>query len=348
MNEPLATMLRRCAAIGREGRRCVLCLVVGSRGSTPQAPGALMLVDDAASTFGTIGGGCVEAEVRREAFGMLSRGRSGPLRFKLNHDYGWDDGLICGGTLELIVAPPPPPVALAAVLDDLSARRATAIDLHVGPWLADGPEPDARPGADAAPQCQTVYRLHLPPRDRLYIAGAGHVGQAVARLALALEFEVRIFDDRTDLLERAVPAGALGVAGEIAERLRESPIDASTYCLVVTRGHKHDEQALAAVVGRGAAYAGMIGSRRKVTLIFDDLAAIGVDRASLATVRAPVGLNIGAVTVEEIAISIAAQLVEARRARAAPSVERVRGPDLFAAPGVEAQSSPCSPASARQ
>lgn len=290
----------------------MLCLVVGSRGSTPQEPGALMLVDDAAMAFGTIGGGCVEAEVRREAFGMLMRGAAGVLRFKLNHDYGWDDGLICGGVLEVAVAVPPSAAALERVHQDTRRRAETWLDLVV------------RESPEAA---GSTYRLRIPPRERLYIAGAGHIGQAVARLALALEFEVRVFDDRADLMAQALPAGVLSEVGEIAERLAAAPIDAATYCLIVTRGHRHDEQALKSVVGRGAAYVGMIGSRRKVRLIFDDLEAMGVTREALAGVRAPVGLDIGGVTVEEIALSIAAELVQVRRRVRREDVTHITGAD---------------------
>ena len=316
MNEPLPNLLRRAAHLMRSGGRGVLCLVVGARGATPQEAGALMLVDDAAMSFGTIGGGCVEAEVRRRAFDLLGRGGSGALRFKLNHDYGWDDGLICGGTLEVVVASPSGAAEIDRIVAEIGARRATHVDLRV----------EGEGGG-------ATYRLHVPARERLYIAGAGHVGQAVARLGLGLEFEVRVFDDRADLLDAALPVGAAGVAGPIEERLREAAVDGRTYCLVVTRGHRHDERALAAVVGRGAAYVGMIGSRRKVKLIRDDLLAMGVPPGELDGVHAPVGLDIGAVSVEEIAVSIAAQLVQVRRRSAERVVERVAGVDLFA--GVE-------------
>ncbi len=351
MNEPLVNLLRRAVAIQREGRRCVLCLVVGSRGSTPQEAGALMLVDDAAMSFGTIGGGCVEAEVRREAFTMLSRGASGALRFKLNHDYGWDDGLICGGTLEVVVAPPPTVAALERVIEDVGRRVETGLELAVDERTesqgadqrdggAGGRRGDHRSEIGYPKAEPSVYRLRIPPRERLYIAGAGHVGQAVARLALTLEFEVHVFDDRGDLMAQALAADASAVVGEIADRLAAAPVDAGTYCLIVTRGHRHDEQALRAVVGRGAAYVGMIGSRRKVKLIFDDLEAMGVPRHALAGVRAPVGLDIGGVSVEEIAVSIAAELVQVRRRVARDIVARLSGPDAFDCPGEQPACAP--------
>ncbi len=305
MNVSLIHLLERAVAMRRDGRRCVACLVVKSRGSTPQSAGALMLVDEDFNTFGTIGGGCVEAEVRRRAHELLHRGESGVVSFKLDHDYGWDDGLICGGTIEVAIAPLPEFERIARVIDDVRNRRATALALAVA--ACDG-------------ETQR-FELSMPPCDRLYIAGAGHVGQALARLALPLEFETTIFDDREDLLKRFAPQGCVTIAGDIAEKLREAPVDDRTYVVIVTRGHRHDEQALHSVVDRHAKYLGMIGSRRKIKLIFDDLKGLGVDPASLADVHAPIGLDIGSVSVEEIALSIAAELVQVRHRKKEAAVQ---------------------------
>jgi xanthine dehydrogenase accessory factor len=271
-----------------------------------------MLVDDTAHGFGTIGGGCVEAEVRKRAFEMLSRNASGLLTFKLDHDYGWDDGLICGGTIELAVGPLPDTTSLTRIADDIAARRAACLDLAI----------DTERGP-------VTYRLRMPPSDRLYIAGAGHVGQALARLGRQLEFDVTLFDDRVDLLEQITAPGDSsknGVtrqSGDIAESLGAAPVDHSTFCVIVTRGHRHDEQVLEALVGRGAAYVGMIGSRRKVKLIFDDLRERGVAQEHLDVVHAPIGLDIGAISVEEIALAIAAQLVQIRRTHQQTLIETV-------------------------
>jgi len=303
MNEPLPNLLRRAAHILDAGRRVAMCLLVNNRGSTPQSAGALMLVDDAANLYGTVGGGCVEAEVRRRAHAMLVAGQSGLMRFKLDHDYGWDDGLICGGTIEIAVAPPPPASRLRTVADCVDAREHTSLQLGVE--LEDGP---AR------------YVYDLPPRPRLLIAGAGHVGAALARQARRLDFDVTLYDDRADLLARNAPDGCATVDGDFADNLRAAEVDLETYCVIVTRGHRHDEQALEAVVGRGARYVGMIGSRRKVKLIFDDLRERGVPNAALAPVRAPIGLDIGSVLVEEIALSIAAELVKVRRSERAKPI----------------------------
>jgi xanthine dehydrogenase accessory factor len=276
-----------------------------------------MLVDDVANTWGTIGGGCVEAEVRRRAHALMGEHGSGVLQFTLDHDFGWDDGLICGGTIHLAVAPLPGADDIDAIAEAIEHRRPASIDFVV---------------QDEAAAAQR-YTLKLPPRERLYIAGAGHVGQALARLALQLEFEVTMFDDRADLLERFAPPEAGKVSGDIAGALKVSDIDEQTYCVIVTRGHRHDEQALSAVLNRGARYVGMIGSRRKVKLIFGDLREMGCDEAALSDVVAPIGLDIGSETVEEIALSIAAQLVEVRRRN---SIERVVGPIPLESKGPDA------------
>ncbi len=310
MNVPLPEILRHAAALQETNRRVVGCLVVGARGSTPQSAGALMIVDDALGTLGTIGGGCVEAEVRRRAHGLLSDGTSGVMQFKLDHDHGWDDGMICGGTLEIAIGPLPGAAELRGIADDVDARHATSVAVTTD--------------SDEGP---VVYRLQLPPRERLYVAGVGHIGQAAARLAQRLDFEVTIFDDRSELLERYTPDGVTPQPGDVAEQLAAAPVDGDTYCLIVTRGHRHDGQALGAVVDRGARYVGMIGSRRKVKVIFDELVAAGVSREALDRVAAPVGIDVGAVSVEEIAVSIAAQLVQERaRDRGGSSAPVIREP----------------------
>lgn len=303
MNESIDKLLRRAASLKREGRDVVACLLIKSRGSTPASAGALMIVDQSAQTYGTIGGGCVEAEVRRAAVAMMQSRQFGVLQLKLDHDYGWDDGLICGGTIHVAIGELPAPEILDAIVSEVERRQATKLTIQSAG--EDGP---------------AEFTLDLSAKPRLIIAGAGHVGQALAKLAIDLEFEVTVVDDRADLLEQYFSPPVQTMAGSISDTLRGVPIDDQTYCVIVTRGHRHDEQALEAVLNRGAAYVGMIGSRRKVKLIFDDLAERGMPAAELQKVHAPIGLGIGAVTVPEIALSIAAQLVEVRRERSASQV----------------------------
>ncbi len=296
MHEWLEEIATRCT----NGEPVALCTVVGSRGSTPQSTGARMVLLRNGQQVGTLGGGCVEAEVRQRALKMLSDCQSGLLTFKLDHDYGWDDGLICGGTMHIYVQ----------TLRDANAASEfeTALNsLHAGnkPMLAI--EYSTEEGE------RKTYTETLTPPPRLVIAGAGHVGQALARLAADAGFEITIIDDRADLTSAdRFPSARHRIIGEIETELRRQPIDSESYIVIVTRGHKHDGHALAAVVNSPARYIGLIGSRRKVITIFQDLLHQGIPIDNLLRVHAPIGFEIGAVTVPEIAVSIAAELVAVR------------------------------------
>jgi xanthine dehydrogenase accessory factor len=298
----METVLREIITRCRAGERLALCVVIGSRGSTPQEAGAKMLVLGDGRTVGTLGGGCVEAEVRRRALELMPGGVSKRLQFRLDHDYGWDDGLICGGTMDILVhlldgAASAEPFAGAE--NDINAGRVATIEL---------PDPDG----SASP----AYIDQIEPAPRLVIAGAGHVGQALTEIAATLGFEVTIIDDRADCASaERFPRAAHRIVGEIEDELRRWPIDRRTYVVIVTRGHRHDGRALGAVLGSPAKYVGLIGSKRKVMTIFGDLLAQGADINALCRVHAPVGLEIGAVTVPEIALSIAAELIAVRRGR---------------------------------
>ncbi len=299
MHPWLQEIARRSAA----NEPVILCTVVAARGSTPQAAGARMLLLASGQQVGTLGGGCVEAEVRKHALQMLAANRSGLLTFKLDHDYGWDDGLICGGNMDIYVqtlADPDSARIYTEALASLRAGQPPTIDLE---YQTDTGEKQS-------------YHEVLEPAFKLFIAGAGHVGQALARLAADTGFEVTIIDDRADLTTaERFPTATHRIAGEIDAELRRQPIDSQTYIVIVTRGHRHDGHALAAVINSPAKYIGLIGSRRKVVTIFKDLARQGVAIEKLLTVHAPIGLEIGAVSVPEIAVSIAAELVAIRRGR---------------------------------
>jgi xanthine dehydrogenase accessory factor len=191
----------------------------------------------------------------------------------------------------------------------LAARPAwEAVAAHL-PALASRPRPQVHGG---------VAYLPSPPRVTLLIVGGGHVGRAVARLAAEVDFRVWVLDDRERYAnpDRFPDAERL-VVGDIGVSLRElvPRLGPSAYALIVTRGHNHDEEALYHLAGSRCGYVGMIGSRRKVRLIFDDLAAKGVPAEALARVRAPVGFDIGSQTVPEIAVSIVAELVAVRSGR---------------------------------
>jgi len=299
----------------RAGRAMALCAVVATQGSTPQSPGALMVVDQSMQTAGTLGGGCVEAQVSKQAFNLLETGTAKLLHFEFDDASAGNDGLICGGGMDVAVLPIATTEAAEQFERALAAIRAyrdAAVDLRVD---KDG---------------QLVeYRLNVEREPTLLIAGAGHMGTELAKLCVGLEFRVVVVDDRADFANAdRLPPPIEPIASDITKTLREFPIDPATYVVIVTRGHRNDEQALDAVVNSDARYLGMIGSRRKVQVIRDNLRAAGVDGDRLDRVHAPIGLPINAVTVPEIAVSIAAQLIQVRRVK---RIKSVVGPTPVAA-----------------
>ncbi|MEK6676325.1 MAG: XdhC/CoxI family protein [Planctomycetota bacterium] len=310
MREPL-NILQTLLSDVQAGRPAALCAVVRTKGSTPQPPGATMLIRHNMTTIGTLGGGCVEAEVRKRAYEHLLRGdRSALLDFVLDHDYGWDDGLICGGRMIFgvnVISDP----------NDLAPFREALL-------RADRREPAIFPIVVQQDGESVEYRVHIEVPPKLIIVGAGHVGQAVARLAADLDFHVTVIDDRDDMASPSRFSDRVQlVVGDIARTLREFPLDIGSYVVIVTRGHQHDHKALDAVIRREAAYIGLIGSRRKSRMIFDDLVQANASPDQVARVHTPIGLPIGAITVNEIAVSIIAELVKERR-RIAPKL--VEGP----------------------
>jgi xanthine dehydrogenase accessory factor len=337
-------------------RDCVYCSVVETRGSTPQKAGAAMLVFPDGSQRGTLGGGCVEAEVKQRALRVLTdpgARRGEVLTFCLDDNYGWDDGLICGGRMSILADP-----LRDAAAADYYRRYRELIDAgqgcteavvltapgvrflfdgagQVAAQLADGPPPEAvlrhlrplseRPGPATR---DGVAFLPILPRITLLIVGGGHVGQAVARLAAQVDFDVWVMDDRAAYASpERFPDAERRMIGEIGPTLKglvAAGIGPSTYCLIVTRGHGHDEEALYHLAPTAAGYVGMIGSKRKIRLIFEDLVEKGIAPDVLARVHAPLGFDIGSQTVPEIAISIVAELIARRNIGASAPRPRAR------------------------
>jgi xanthine dehydrogenase accessory factor len=332
------------------GRDCVYCSVVETRGSTPQKAGAAMLIFPDGSQRGTLGGGCVEAEVKQRALRVLTdseRNQSGDvLTFCLDDNYGWDDGLICGGRMSILADPLRNAGAAAYYrrfreLLDAGQGCTEAVVISAAPgrtvgsrYLFDGhgqpaaclaPEPkfdaalrNLRPLSERPGPATRDGIAYLPvlPRITLLIVGGGHVGQAVGRLAAEVDFDIWVVDDRAAYATRQrFPQAQRLIVGEIGPALKElvaAGIGPSTYCMIVTRGHAHDEEALYHLAPTAAGYVGMIGSKRKIKLIYEDLLAKGLPAEALARVHAPLGFDIGSQTVPEIAVSIVAELIACR------------------------------------
>jgi xanthine dehydrogenase accessory factor len=246
-------------ALRRAGRRGALATIVSVRGSIPSFKTAKMLVRDDGSILGTIGGGCVEAEVWQAAREVIESERPRTLTFDLNQNPKYDTGLVCGGTLEIFIEP------------------------------------------------------LLPPAE-LYIFGAGHVATSLYKVARIAGFDVTVIDDRETYASRErFPEAQEVIAEDFEKAAARLKLNDTSYIVIVTRGHHDDMRVLRWAVQTPARYVGMIGSKRKTIAIFRELQQEGLSPDLFNRVHAPVGLDIGAITPEEIAVSIVAELIARRR-----------------------------------
>jgi xanthine dehydrogenase accessory factor len=242
----------------RQGRRGAVATITTARGSIPSFQTAKMLVRDDGSIVGTIGGGCVEAEVWQAAREVMEEEKPRSLTFNLNNNPKYDTGLVCGGTLEVFVEPVLPPAVLC-------------------------------------------------------IFGAGHVAFNLYKVARIAGFDVIVVDDRESYASRERFADAREVIVSEFNDTARLQVPESAYIVIVTRGHRDDMKVLRWAVNANARYLGMIGSRRKTISIYSELEKEGVPREKFANIHAPVGLDIGAVTPEEIAVAIVAEMIAVRR-----------------------------------
>lgn len=239
-------------------QRGALATVVRASGSTPQCPGARLLLRDDGSTLGTVGGGAIEHVVLDSLQRMLSAREPELKIFDLAHDLG----MCCGGRMEIFMEP-------------------------------------------------------ILPSPRLWLLGAGHVAKPTAALARSVGFEVLVIDEREELNNADRFPECQLILGDPGAELRKAALGESDWVLIMTHDHQLDESALAAAAGKNAQYVGLVGSKRKVFRLVERVRRKRDEDFPLQRVYAPVGLDIGAVSPEEIAVSIVAELVALRHGRPA-------------------------------
>jgi xanthine dehydrogenase accessory factor len=291
-------------AAGETGEPVALGIISSIRGSSPQKAGAKAIFHADGRMEGTLGGGCLEAEIRRRAGQALQDGRPQTFELLLDHDFGWDDGLICGGKVFGLILP--------------AAARAEAVWREIlrrdscRTWGVD--DEFAIDWIDQRPRRHWLFQETITPPCDLWIAGSGHVARAVAPLAIQLDFAVTIFDDRPALANPEFFPPPVRLRVDYWEKLLvEPPPSLPPFGLIVTRGHQHDALVLRHWIQMPFAFLGMIGSRRKKRVIFSHFIDEGIaTEEQLQAVACPVGVNIGSVTVPEIAVSIVSQLIQAR------------------------------------
>ena len=241
------------------GQKCALATIVQVRGSIPGFQSAKLLVREDGSMVGTIGGGCVEAEVWNAAREVMETGKPRNMSFSLGQDAAYDNGLICGGQLEVFV------------------------------------------------EC-------IAPQPAALIFGGGHISKSLAKVLDLAGFRVSVIDNREAFANRErFPEAAEVHAAEYEDVFPVLAVNESTYIVIVTRGHRDDMRVLRWAVNTQARYIAMIGSRRKTISVVKELEKDGIPRSAFERVSAPMGLEIGAVSPEEIAISVAAEMIAMRR-----------------------------------
>jgi len=303
------SVLRELARRAARGETCALATVVRTEGSSPGRPAMKMLVGEHGRVAGTIGGGRVEAEVERASREALATGRPRTLAFTLTDDLADEGGLICGGTVHVLVERVDPPAAWAA--EAVEARRAVLLARvlpdRVERSVLSG-EPALRHLANEEPRLEEGVFVEPLVAPRCVVLGAGHVGRIVARLAGEAGFEVAVVDDRASAGGEV--AGAPVVRGPLVEGFASLRPDVDDYVVVVTRGAGLDLACCRAALRSRARYVGMLGSGKKAATVREALAGEGIPSERL---HAPIGLDLGAVSAGEIALSVVAQMIKVRR-----------------------------------
>jgi xanthine dehydrogenase accessory factor len=330
-------------------KQVVLATVVRTKGSTPQKPGAKLLVRNDGSGVGTLGGGCVEGDIWFAAKELMKRNGTTQFRsYELNEDIAAQDGLVCGGTMYFLIDPVYTPEGYLSYVREIenaytggqSVAVATLIkpsedsDTTLGSKLlirqngtTDGSLGSSNLDDEAISRAKTVM-LHgrnefvqskngteyfiegytTPPQ--LILCGAGHVSKAISNQAKPLGFRIFVSDDRDEFANsKRFPEADIVLTGKPEEVLEKFPVNANSFIIIATRGHRFDNIALYAAVHTPALYVGLLGSKRKTILIYEDLLKSGISPERIKEIRSPIGLDINGRTPEEIAISILAEVL---------------------------------------
>ena len=242
-----------------EGKSGALATIVSTKGSTPREIGAKMLILEDGKLLGSVGGGCMEAEVWQEAMKVMAEDRPKTIHLDLTGKEAEEGGMICGGVMDIYIEP-------------------------------------------------------ITPPPRVFIFGGGHISVFVSKMSTMVGFQVVVVDDRPQFAnQERFPEADEVIAEEFPFVFPKLKVNKSSYLVIVTRGHAYDQEVLEWALGQEVKYIGMIGSRKKIQTVYDALKQKGIPPDQLQRVYAPIGLNIGALTPEEIAVSIVAQMIQVRR-----------------------------------
>lgn len=326
----------------QKDKSLVLGTIVATKGSSPQLPGVSALFSIKGLLAGTLGGGILEARAEEKARESLESGKSSLARFDLYADITSEEEAICGGEATILFDAKPfeNKITFQELTYSLDKRQPGVLITRLEKtkeysgqisrmWVKkneifgeeaerqDMPLREEIKKAFSTGKPVFVKDVYLEPQfplSHLVIAGAGHVGQAVAHLGNLLDFEVTVIDDRPEFaIENRLPEADHIIVGNIEKTIDEMHKTSDTYFVIVTRGHSHDADALKACIRSDVAYIGMIGSGRKIALMREKFIDKGWATApQFDRVYTPIGIDIQSKTVQEIAVSIAAELIQVR------------------------------------
>ena len=307
------SIFQALAEAARNGESVALGIITGVKGSSPQKVGAKAIFHADRRIQGTLGGGCLEAEAQRLALHSLKTAKPEAFDLVLDHDFGWDDGLICGGKVLGVILPDAQKLG-EKFWADLAERKTPR------GWGVKKDFSIACPELSLNSQISTLnisdwlYQETVTPPCALWIAGSGHIAQAAAPLALQLDFAVTIFDDRPELANHQIFPRAVSIRTGNWGELCEAPFPSvPTFGLIVTRGHKHDALVLETWIHRSFQFLGMIGSSRKARTISEHFVKKKIATLEeVQRVACPVGIKIRSQSVMEIAVDILAQYIDKR------------------------------------
>lgn len=321
-----------------QGKKTVVeALVIETKGSTPRKVGSRMLVRADGSLFGTIGGGCGEADVITRSRLSLQDGKCREVTADLTEDILTESEGVCGGTFRVFIRPWQPTEKNENLMTHLAeqAEKETLFGVCVSHQenpektgaittrtSGEGAEGDTGPSAStkgggwlSTDEQGEWYWEHWKPTPRLVVVGAGHIAEPLETFGRMTGFHTTVIDDRKMFANRQRFSEAQDViCGPILDVVREIKLTPQTFMVLVTRGHTLDIDALKVVIDRQIplAYLGMIGSLRRVRAVFELLEEEGYERSHFSHVHSPVGLDLGGETPAEIALAIVAEMVQVR------------------------------------
>ena len=305
----------------RAGRGVAIATVVETWGSAPRQAGSLLVVNRDGQMAGSVSGGCVEGAVVEEALAAIADGAPRLLDFGVSDETAFAVGLACGGRIRVLVDPVGaslPETLLADLVAARAARRPVAVVANIdgpGRWLASPPDHADRFRMDRSGVEEdglTFVAVHNPPL-RLVVVGAVHIAQFLLPMARACGYDPVLIDPRSAFGSAARFPGETILEDWPDEALAAEPPDARTAVVTLTHDPKLDDPAIRATLRSGAFYLGCLGSRRTHAKRVERLTAEGFTAEEIARIAAPVGLDIGAISPAEIAVSIMAQLTATLR-----------------------------------